>query len=255
MTTAQTIVNDAYRENNIVAFGQTPDTNQSTEGLTLLNRILYSFYGDVLGEYLMDWPVPSTTRTAPVNARFPLSPADEALPDDVWPYPPNNVRLVAKLSTATTVYLPFEPNDGAFVGLADAGSTASINLIIDANGRKIEGNPTLTVVPNTTTTARWMYRADLADWVRLNVLTLTDSSPLPFEFDDTLTALLAVRLAPRYGREVRETTAAVASDGYERLRKRYKQETAVYGQFDPLMLSRQAHSRNYYTDDRRLYGR
>ena len=219
MTLSSDIIAQAFREGNLVAVGAQPTTEEQTEGLDRLNNFVSALFGFNLGVYLQDWSVPPST-TAPIYARYPLLPADEALPPEVWPYPPSNVRLLSRLSTATTVYLQARPEDGARIAFRDIGATATLTL--DANGRLIEGALTKDLVAGASG-AEWFYRADLGDWRLLGTLALTDSSPLPPEFDDLLITGLSIRLSARYGNEPSSGTALVFKDMLDKLRTRYAQ--------------------------------
>lgn len=242
MTTATELITQALRESNVIPIGTAPSTAQLNEALPRLNNYIESLFGTKLGEFFfMDWPVPPR-QTSPVNARYPLAPADTKLPRNVWPYLPNNVRIVASPTEATTIYLPRKPNDGARIGLADVGSTA--DLTIDANGRYIEGVAVLTLTPADDAPREWFYRADLGTWQRRAPLALTDESPFPAEFDDLLVTGLAIRLGPRFGKRPPQETAITNQRMERRLKQRYKQLMPKDGGFNPEYYSRQAHGMN-----------
>jgi hypothetical protein len=222
MTIASDIGTRAFREGNLIAVGTSPTAAEAAEALYLLNNLMYSLIGDIFGENLSDWSLPPAN-TSPVDARYPLDPLDEALPTTVYPYPPQNSRLVVKITAATTVYLPPSPNDGARLAIADAGSTAAITLTINANGRQIEDAATLGVVPATTTAREWLYRADTANWVRIADLVAGDTPPFPAVFDDLLITGLAIRLASRYGLEPRSGTTEIFKAMLNKAKTRYAQ--------------------------------
>jgi len=250
MTAASDIIAQAFREANITPIGREPTTAEQNEALPRLNNFISWLFGSKLGEFVMDWPVPPT-RTAPVAARYPLRPQNTALPRDVWPYPPNNVRLVLGNDAAQTVYLPFRPNPGARLAVADAGATAAVT--IDANGRRIEGAATVSVEA-ADAPREWFYREDLGSWQRVSALALTDDSPLPAEFDDLLITALAKRLAPRFGQEVLRSTQEVYADTLRKIDRRYAQYMPVDGGFDPVLMSKQAHDQEWWSGEDNLYG-
>lgn len=220
MTQISQIITDAYRDNNLIPVTQSPTTAEQTEALARLNAFYDSIFGVELGIEMCDWPAPPS-RTSPVAARYPRLPENDDLPDDVWPYPPANVRILTKLSQKTTIYLDSSPSDGARMALADIGSSA--DLVLDANGRKIEGALTLTLTPASVAPLEWFYRSDLGEWVRISSLSLTDDSPLPGEFDDFLILALSIRLAARVGKQ-----AGLARNDIRRMvkkiRTRYRQK-------------------------------
>lgn len=224
MTTARSIINDAYRENNLVAVGVTPNAAEVAEALPRLTNIVRALFGSKLGIFPQDWQVPPT-RTSPVNARYPLRPENTKLPSDVWPYPPPNVRLVALQTSPTTVYLPAEPSDGAYISLVPGGADLVTNpLTLDGNGRLVLGAPTLVQDVALTTPRQFMYRADLSNWVEIVELAETTVMPFPEEFDDYFIAALNIRLTPRYSAKVRDETVAVLTSTERKLKQRYTQK-------------------------------
>ncbi len=231
------------KDESVTPIGKAPTDAEIAEALPRLNTFIAWLFGTKLGEFVSDWPVPPQ-RTAPV-------PADTALPSTVCPYPPNNARLLIGIDEATTVYLPFRPNPGARLGLADVGSSAPIT--INANGRLIEGAAEITLTASEATPREWFYREELATWVRVANLGLEDESPLSFEFDDLLITALAKRLAPRFGSEVLVSTQETYAVSLSRLEKKYQQYMPENGNYDPVNQTRQAYNNGFYGDEGALY--
>lgn len=237
MTAASEIIREGFREGNLIPVGKEPTAPEQTEALASLNRYLDWLFADKIGIELETWNVPPS-RSAPVAARYPLGPSDKSRPADVWPYPPDNVQLITRIEEPTTIYLPFDPNDGSRVALADVGSSA--DLTVNANGKLIQGVPALTLTPATAGTRRWFYRADRGEWVRFQALTIDSESPLPSEFDDLLVTALAIRLSPRYSKQPSPVTVSANSSQVRSLRSRYWQTMPVRGKFGPSFVSEQA---------------
>lgn len=228
---ASDAVSYAYREAAIKRIGSTLTADELAEGLRRLNGFLFSLFSAEIGEKLSDVQVPqnqrATTESANAfNIAYPAnidgfstmgSPGFTAEPN-VFNLPGNS-RILWKGTTATTVYLPEYPNDGARIGFADVGST--VNLTIHANGRKIEGAATK-VVATGSAPAEWFYRADLGEWIELAQLVAADSTPLPAEFDDLLVSGTAIRLTALD----QITPTAGTMFIYDRLLKRCKQRYA-----------------------------
>ena len=249
MTTARALITDAFREGNIIPIGRAPNDKEFAEALVRLNRYILGVYGQELGENLIDWVVPAPQRTAPVAANYPQLPYPTStdisvtsfpMADDnslnVTPYPPKNSRLVWGLRTMK-VYFPQQPDPGsrmAFVvgsGAGDSGDPAAI-LTIDANGRKIEGSATLEITTPFEPVS-WLYRDDTADWMRVQELGLDDECLFPAEFDDLWVVMLAMRLAPRYGKTIAPETQVTASKMLAKLKSRYRQsQDTVYKSYD-----------------------
>ena len=148
---------------------------------------------------------------------------DLQLTDDQIEHPSINRRLIATQEAARTVYLTLYPQDGARMGIADPfGRLAAFPITLNANGREIEGSATLTL--NTNGTFReWFYRADLGDWVRITSLATSDQVPFPSMFDNMFVILLAMRLNPRYGREMDAQSAEILKMGRRQFIARYLQ--------------------------------
>lgn len=220
-TLVSEIIVQAFREGNFIAVGESTTAEELAEAVPKLNNFLNSLFGIELGEQFRDWYAPSEYDPV-VPLRFPLTPTGTGETNaEPWAYPPPNVRLVVVSATAITLYFPAMPNDGARMALVDVGSLADVTL--SGNGRKIEGVTSLTAPPAELNGRKWLYRADLGNWVRLNVLAAGDAVPLPPEFDDLLICGLAIRMAPRFGVTISQTTVECYTDMLARLKKRYKQ--------------------------------
>jgi hypothetical protein len=132
---------------------------------------------------------------------------------------PANSRIVWGGTTATTIYLPEYPQDGARLALASVGATATLTL--NANGRLIEGATTKTI-STSTTSGEWFYRADLGQWIALAPLELSSESPLPATFDRLLVTGTAIALTALD--EIKVSSGTMFT--YERLLKLCKQRYA-----------------------------
>ena len=252
MSTATEIVKAAYRENNIIPVGRDPTDAEVAEALPRLNNIVQSLFGRTLGIYLRDWQVPPTT-TSPVDARYPNLPQNSKLPDDVWPYPPNNVRLIASQTEAETIYLTGVPQDGAQVTLVPGGANfATAPLTLDANGRLINGAASL-VVDSLTTPRKFMYRADLASWTEIVTLEADTEMPFPAEFDDYFICALNIRMSPRYSVAADQLTAAVLGEQMTQIKTRYWQEQDSASSVPNGFNARQSWTGSSFGDDGGMY--
>lgn len=223
MTTAVQIINRTFRENNLTALGKLPSDAQKAEALDYLNRLIKSTIGTDEGELLLDWNVPYVGTN---NARYPLYPVDPTQQASVYNGPPPNTRLLVRITSPLTVFFQNQPPDGARMALVNTGTDFTTSpLTLNANGRLIEGAQTLLINTNPAAPLTWLYRADLANWIALEFPLLeADELPFPDTFDDFWVALLAVRLAPGYGKEPNAITAGVATNGMKQFKARYAQE-------------------------------
>lgn len=236
MTTASDIITRAYRDPNIIGVGKTPTAAEVTEALPLLNTIIQNVFGRVVGEYVEDWPL-GTFYTAPDGKQYPFWPLDTTPRVQTWTYPPQNSRLITRLTGPQTVYLEPYPDDGAQYEILDnANDWATNPLTIDANGRTIEQDDATFASQYVISSAptgplKLVYRADLSRWVRVPILdptgTGTETMPLPEEFDDWFSISLAARLCPRFSKKMPEMLLAVGQDLQKQMKTRYKQTARV----------------------------
>lgn len=216
MTLISSIIKDAYREGNIFPLRKVPDAEQTAEALRLFNGNIRSIYGDDAGEGLTDWPLGTFNYESPNYGVYPYT-------EYAVNHPTINRRLIVTNTEAKTVWLTPFPQDGARMAIADPfGRLSTVPVTIDANGRTIEGNPTL-LLDVDGTFREWFYRADLGQWVRISALTEGDENPFPDDFDNFFIIGLALRLNPRYGREIDEQSAMVFKAERRKFVARYLQ--------------------------------
>lgn len=119
--------------------------------------------------------------------------------------------------------------NGSWASATLTGGTAGAILTLDGNGRYIDnaGQQSFqTPIP----TLDWVYRADLAMWVRATQLTLTDNMPFPGIFDDFFICVLAKRTAPRYNKVVSNETQLTAQRSLANFQAYYRQaQVTTYG--------------------------
>jgi hypothetical protein len=218
MGQAQDIIQQAYRELNLIAIGKDPTAAQLAEGLSLLNQAYTYVVGGPAGEFMQNWPL----------GNYGL--------EDIYQFdwnelqitnPPINSRLVATAESALTVYFPVRPSDGSRMGIIDPyDRLATYNVTLDGNGSTIEETPTVTISTNGTN-KEWIFRADLGDWKLLNTLIATDASPFPDEFDPYFSILLALRMSPRAGVALSDATMAAFQGLKNKFEARYIQRAPL----------------------------
>ena len=217
MTLVSDIIQQAYRESNLIALGATVSSNQETEALKRLNVLVLSVLGQEAGVKFTDIPVGDGNVS---DAGLAVASWDEDTPL------PANSRVVANLEGATTLYLPPNPEDGARLAVTDASENlATYNLTLNGNGRLIE-SATTAVLSTSGLARQWLYRADAGDWKLVTDFVAADEFPFPPEFDDYFITLLAMRLNPRYGRTLGEESAAALAKARTAFRNRYRQTQA-----------------------------
>lgn len=219
MTLISSILTQAYRESNTIPLGKDLTDNQVTEALTLYNALLAGIYGTSEGERFQDWPLGTFDRDP--NERSPDFPYLQA--DDILLHPPINMRLIVANLEAKTLWLTQRPQDGARMAIADPyGRLSAVPVTIEGNGRPIEGQPSL-VLDEDGTFREWIYRADLAAWLKISPVIATDENPFPAQFDTMFIILLAMRINPRMGRTLDDQSVAALKQNKQDFRNRYLQ--------------------------------
>jgi hypothetical protein len=204
------IIYDALRETNIISIGATPTSAEQTEALRRLNTLIQSTIGSEAGQELADLNI---------GGEFDQSAY-------CTPFVPANVRLVLNLSAPTTLYLDPSPYDGQRLAIVDSANTLdTYNLTIEGNGRTIELDPS-ELFDTEGLVAEFMYRADIANWIRITDLIVTDDMPLPTEYDDYFVISLALRLNPRHGRALTQESATSLQRQREQIQARYRKPRA-----------------------------
>lgn len=236
MTLVSQILSEAFRESNLTAVGASPRPEENTEALALFNRIILSMYSSEAGEELTDLPYGEGNMDTPelISRNF-LDFDDE--------YIPHNVRLILNLEEPKDVNLNPLPNDGDRFAVIDTSNNVATNTLnIEGNGRLIENSTN--VLLNTDGISRaWFYRADKGNWQRVTDLIETDEVPFPPEFDDLLIIRLAMRLNPRYGREINPQSIDRLNELLRKFRSKYKQTIEKPSE---LALRKLSMGRSYY---------
>ena len=217
MTLNSEIIQDAFRETNMVGMGNVATTEEQTEALALLQRLVNTVMASVVGVKYRPWFVPTPFHTAPKRRQYPANSAhfEETSNFDIA-YPPINSRVVLRNTQAQTIYMPAEPIDGATMSFVDVGFGADVT--IDGNGMFFgtEGRDTTDVFATRTEgrgpTRQYLFREDTASWNLLSDLTLTGEMPFPELFDEYWITVLAIRLQPRFGAKNLEVTLGRAKD-------------------------------------------
>ena len=214
MTTVSQLITDAFRQSNLVAIGQSPTSAQQEEGLRYLNRLMRSVLGHEVGDPLTSFPIGDENYSRPSTY-----PGYSTEPDAEW-FVPKNVRLVCNLSQSLSLYLHPAPDDGSRFAITDVNqSFENYPVTLNGNGHQIEGTTSIELTTNGLE-AEWFYRADLADWLRCDTLTLEATFPFPEEFDDYFITMLAMRMNPSYGATLDGQSQALMSRSSKQLRAR-----------------------------------
>lgn len=190
-SSASDIIRRAYREANVLGINSAPTTAQQSEGLDRLNTMLAGVLGFEAGIDIADLNIGGT-----FDQSWSTS----------WFVPPN-ARLVMEQTGARTLKLHPQPYDGQRLAVADGlNNLATYPLTLDGNGRMIEGAAQITI--SDSNPRQWLYRGDMAQWLKMIPLALDDIMPFPIEFDDFFAITLGMRLNPAYGLALGQDSAA-----------------------------------------------
>ena len=213
MTTARDLITLAFREANFNNSVGALSAEELSEGLILLQSTVDSLFGLVVGTKLTPWYIPFPQRVSSVAANAPAYPGEKSLSqhgDETLP--PANTRLMFRNTDApATVFLQYQPDDGAVLEYVDVGHTE--NVILNANGALfgLEGSVDEIIIEavfpaGRNPPRRWAYRGDYGSWLALTDIGLDTVFPFPRAFDDYFVMFLAIRLSPRFGSEPRQVT-------------------------------------------------
>lgn len=240
MTVVSQIITDAYRETNLIAVGTQPTPAEQAEALARLQSLVSSVLGFEAGEILSPWPLGSNNIVAPPG--FPQWTAQ------TWQWLPSNIRLVCNLTETATVNMNPMPEDGARFGVQDvSGNFSTKPLILDGNGRNIDGATTF--ICNTDGfNKEWFYRADLGTWKVTTPITADSDMPYPEQFDDFFIIALALRMNPRYSQSLAPESLAAMQRSLEQFKARYHQVVPTPADPATLLLSRQTSRNGYYSN-------
>lgn len=217
MTTIRQLIIDGYREGGLIGSGETPDVEQFDEGLRKLQTLVRSFFGNEIGYKLQ-------TISFGINGDLNSYGKYQDVASTIQTVGiPSGVRLVCNLAETKTLYLDPNPQDGARFAIIDnSDNFATRNLVLKGNGRSIEGSATATL-STSGLNREWFYRADLGSWERIQDFTANSESPLPFEFDELLTTLLALRLSSRFGAPISGEINTYMTRMVKMFKSRYQQ--------------------------------
>lgn len=222
MTLVSTIIQDGYRESNLIAASATPSTDQTAEALRLLNRMIAGLRGNEAGDQLLPLPIGHNNISRPSGY-----PYYNPVPDTTDWFVPLNAQLVLNVTQPVTVWLHPKPQDGSRFAIIDkSANLSSYPLTVTGNGYTIEGGTTKTFNTNSQV-AEYMFRADTGDWAKASDLASSDNMPFPEDFDDLFTIGLAIRLNPRYEQTADQLTIASYKNVLSQFKARYRQVIEV----------------------------
>jgi len=247
MTTVTEIITDAFRKGNLIAVGATPTSDEQTEALRYLNRIVKSVFGHEAGEPLVAFPIGAENISRPSGY-----PWWNDVPDNDW-FVPENTRVMLNLSNPVSLFLHPDPDNGSrFAAIDVAGNLATNNVTVSGNGRLIEGATSITLSTDDFN-AEWFYREDTANWVRYATLALVDTFPFPEEFDEYFIVLLAMTLNPSYGIQMDGQTLETFKRSKTQFKARYAQDIPTRSELALIRMARTAADRDVWGDSYRLY--
>jgi hypothetical protein len=218
MSTLSEIVQRAFRESQILDINRPPSASQEAEAVTILRGIILRNIRPAIQTIWLGNLSAIKEQKGVILKNFTHYTPNIAVPQDCY------VNLL--LDNATTLLLPPSPGDGSRLTFIDVVSTLATNpLTVIGNGNLIAGNPTATLATNNENTT-FMFRRDLANWIPISPASLVATAQMPFteEFDDLFVIELAMRLNPRYGKELNAVTIEVFQEIRSRFKGRYMSE-------------------------------
>lgn len=222
MTLVSSIIRQGFREGNTIAKGQPLDADEIDEGMTKLQSLVSSAYGNEVGEILFPWPLGNYGRTQ--DSKMWIS-------EQQLRFPQINSTLVAVNEEAIEVHLPTSPSDGARMQIIDPyGRLAAFPVTLQGNGRTIEGAADMLLNVNGMNRT-WIFRMETGNWVRITDLDYDGVFPFEREYDDYFVIALAIRIAPSYEQSMSKESLARYKDIKRQFIARYLQSAPL--QIDP----------------------
>jgi len=249
MTLVSDIITDAYRKTNLIAVGQAPTTNQVAEALRLLNRFVKSVFGNEVGEKLEAFPIGRHDISRP--AGYPWW---NNVPDNNFFFPPN-VRAVFNLddNIHLDMYLHPDPSPGARFGYNFLRPGNGQSVTLHGNGRFIAGAETITIDGVLATEEEFLYRDDLAEWIKYSPLDVNDTFPFPEEFDNFFIISLAMEINPGYGVQIDAQAQRSLQRAQQQIRARYHQVMPTRSELGLIRTTRTAADRDRWGNVYWLY--
>lgn len=205
MTRVKDIVINAFREIGILNENNFPTYSQGIQAVELYNRIIRNMIGGNAGKRLTNWKISSD------------------LPNLI-----DNSRIVTDNKSPKTLTLPSNPNDGAQLAVVDPYATLDkYPVTLVANDYPIENQSEL-VLNKPSSFLHWMYREDLAQWIRLTPLSPEDIQPFPEMYDEMFQIFLGVRLGVRYSQEVSQASLNIFTATMKDFISRYTQKNILH---------------------------
>lgn len=218
MTQVSDIIVQALRESNIIAVNANPNPSENAEALSRLQALVLSALGNEVGYIMEDWNIASAASILKPSG-VPLAASQAA----AWRVPPN-ARLICNLGAPLTITLDPQPQDGQRFSIVDAGNTFDASaLTLATNGRKVNGEVGTVEFAEKGVALQWLYRSDIANWVLIDPLAVADDMPFPPDFDDYFVIMLAMRMNPRYGKELNQQSLDRLAQQRMQFIKRYAQ--------------------------------
>lgn len=176
----QTIINRALRMLGVVDAGSAPTATQGEQALEALQSLVLA--------------LPNTNRWTDVDVTEDYTAGE-------------NERIRATTTDALTITIPVSVASGDRL-LDRCGNVTLVCSAADRAPRELARVQITDALSDTTYT--YYYRSDLAQWTRVDALTLTGESALSAIFDMGLSAMLAVVLADEYGAAPSAVTGEMA---------------------------------------------
>jgi hypothetical protein len=151
-----------------------------------------------------------------------------------------NMLLSLPRTTLVDVLISANYTAGENERITDSSGTAVITrpttLVDPITGEtRTPLNGAVVEVTNTTTPTRHIYISELKGWQQVNGLALEGTQPFGPEHEEGLRAMTAIRIAPLLQKEVPQWVAAMATQGRQMIRQRFRQPYTATT--DPALLS------------------
>jgi hypothetical protein len=182
------------------ASGDDPTADEAADALVAINSLKRSMFGTLIGPRLGPITLSGTVGQAENGGEYQI---------------PGGAPF--------TLTAPLNPRSGARFGVVDANlAWGTYQLVINRNGRLINGAATNYAINTAGQNTRFWFRGDTGDWIiEADFASLDSAIEFPDPLIDYLPNMLAVVIAAEYGAEVRPDVAAGALEGRQAFARTY----------------------------------
>lgn len=209
MTTVREIITDSLKDLGAIAIDETPSDSEASDAFRCLNQMIQSWKTESLVVYAKNQQVftyPVTGQTS-----YTIGPTGDFVTDR-----PINIDAAYNRDSNQNDYKIYVARDFSdYSNLITKSVTATLVTLLYYDPTYPNGTIYLWPTPNTTS-----YRLVIWTWTSVSEFSsLNDVITLPPGYERAIRSNLAIELAPRYGREVTQAMATIATESKAQIKR------------------------------------